>query len=166
MSRRDPRDGTDERQVLVDFLDFHRELALHRVAALGDERSKLRLVASLTTPAGVINHLAAVERYWFRRVLAGDGWQPAWTKDDPDFDWRVAEIPLADIVADYALAVEQSNAVMAGMGLADSAAWPRSVDDRVNLRWVLVHMIEETAQHNGHLDILCEQISVPDGAHG
>ncbi len=158
MARRDPRDGTDERQMLVDFLSFHRELAQHRVAALGDERSKLRLVESLTTPAGVLSHLAAVERYWFRRVLAGDGWEPPWTKDDPDRDWRVDDVPLADIVADYALAVEESDAVTAAMGLADPAARPRSPDDRVNLRWVLLHMIEETAQHNGHLDILCEQI--------
>ncbi|MFM2438527.1 MAG: hypothetical protein RLZ55_1346 [Actinomycetota bacterium] len=148
--------------MLVDFLNFHRDLALHRVAALGEERSKVRLVESLTTPAGVINHLAAVERYWFRRVLAGDGWQPPWTKDDPDLDWRVADVPLADIVADYALAVAESNAVMAQMGLADQAAQPRSPDDRVNLRWVLLHMIEETAQHNGHLDILCEQIATDD----
>ncbi len=66
-------------------------------------------------------------------MLAGDGWEPPWTKDDPDRDWRVDDVPLAEIVADYELAVEESNAVTAKMGLADPAARPRSPEDRVKV---------------------------------
>ena len=158
MPRPTPKDFSDERSMLLSFLDFQRRLARHRLTGLTDDRAKERLVPSLTTPAGIISHLAAVERFWFLRVLDGQSWQPPWTRDDPNADWRVRMIPLPDILADYRSAVAEADEVIARHGLDDRAASGPAVDQRVTMRWILVHMIAETAQHNGHLDILCEQL--------
>jgi hypothetical protein len=106
-------------------------------------------------------HLAAVEREWFQITLfqrspeepgvalEGDGWTVA-----PDATIEV-------LLADYELACERSREVAAGFALEDSVPHPRL--GRVPLRWIYVHMIEETARHAGHADILREQI---DGAIG
>lgn len=144
----------DERETLLAFLDLQRAEAQHRLAGLGDEQARQRLVTSLTTPAGVVSHLAAVERFWFRRMLEGQDWTPPWTADDPDAEWRVGDRTVSDILADYALAVAESDEAIGRHGLEDTAAERPSV----TLRWILVHMIEETARHNGHLDILREQL--------
>jgi uncharacterized damage-inducible protein DinB len=144
----------DERDTLLAFLDLQRAEAQHLLEGLTDEQAKERLVPSLTTPAGVVAHLAVVERFWFRRILDGQDWTPPWTEDDPDPEWRVGNRTVADILADYAEAVAQSEEITARHQLEDVAV----ARDAVTLRWILVHMIEETARHNGHLDILREQL--------
>ncbi len=149
---------TDERTLLLSFLDFGRRLARHRLDGLSQAQATTRLVTSLTTPAGIIAHLAAVERFWFVRVLDGQDWRPPWSKDDPDAEWRVGDTPVAQVQADYAAATAEADAVIARHGLDDHARGTLDVDQQVTLRWILVHMIAETAQHNGHLDILCEQL--------
>lgn len=149
---------TDERTMLLAFLDFQRRSARHRVRTLGDERAKTRLVPSLTTPAGIISHLAAVERFWFLRVLDGQMWSPPWTREDPKADWRVARRSIEDILADYRAATCEADEAIARHGLDDRAQDSSHVDPAVTLRWILLHMITETARHNGHLDILGEQL--------
>lgn len=168
MTRPSEKDFTDERSMLLAFLDFHRKLARHRVAGLSDDQARARLVPSATTPAGVISHLAAVERYWFRRQLDGEDWRAPWSKDDPDADWRVDGRTVAEITGDYKTAINESNAIISRYQLDDHAAREHHGNPPVTLRWILLHMIAETAQHNGHLDILCEQISaaVPVAATG
>jgi uncharacterized damage-inducible protein DinB len=155
-------DFTDERAMLTSFLDFHRKLARHRVACLSDDEAKTRMVSSLTTPAGIISHLASVERFWFVRVLDGQPWAPPWSKDDPDAAWRVDDLPVADVLADYKSAISESNEIIASHELDARAHAGARVDEHVTLRWIPIHMIAETSQHNGHLDILCEQIANGD----
>lgn len=164
MSRPTAEDFTDERTMLLAFLDFQRRVARHRLTGLTDEQAKTRLVASLTTPAGIIRHLAAVERFWFVRVLDGQRWTPPWSKDDPNAEWRVADLDVADILQDYRAAIAEADAVIARHALDDHAQDDRRVDHRVTMRWILVHMIAETAQHNGHLDILREQLDAAGAA--
>ncbi|MCB0916503.1 MAG: DinB family protein [Actinobacteria bacterium] len=159
MPRSTEQEFADERAILRSKLDFHRKLARHRVSCLGDEQAKARLVPSLTTPAGILSHLAAVERYWFVKVFDGQPWVPPWSADDPDADWRVGDVPVSQIVADYADAVATANRIIAAHDLEERAKDSSRFDAGVTLRWILVHMIEETAQHNGHLDILCEQLA-------
>jgi hypothetical protein len=148
-----------EREVLGAFLDFHRSVLVRKVSGLSEEDARRRLVPSMTTLAGLVKHVIGVERDWFQRRLTqrpdegvgpdGDGWVLA----DGD--------TVAALVAEYEQTCEQSRRTASGFDLDDTVPHPRL--GRVSLRWIYVHMIEETARHVGHADILREQT---DGATG
>lgn len=89
---------------------------------MGQDRARRRLVPSRTRVAGILSHLAAAERYWFRGCVAGDGWTyPSW--DDDDADWEVADsLTVAGLVADYALACKESRAIAGERSLDSFAA--------------------------------------------
>ncbi|HEY5031246.1 MAG TPA: DinB family protein [Actinomycetes bacterium] len=156
--------AADERTSLEAFLDNHRATVVLKVAGLPDELARRRLVASRSTVAGIVQHLATAERYWFRGRLLGDGWTyPGWDADeDADFD-VAGTTTLAEVVMDYELACAESRAVAADLSLDALAAVRGEGGDYVSLRWILLHMVEETARHNGHLDVLRELL---DGATG
>jgi uncharacterized damage-inducible protein DinB len=109
----------------------------------------------------MLKHLAYVERWWFGVVFAGQDLPMIWTKEDPDADFRVEDEESAEgIAAYYQAEVDRARAITAEASLDDVARRPGK---DVTLRWILVHMIEETARHLGHADIIREQI---DGATG
>lgn len=151
----------DERQVLEAFLDLYRDIVVTKVNGVSDVDARRRLVGSSTTLAGIVKHLTSVEREWFNSVLdqrpasevgvrsADDGWQI-----DPSDN-------LAALIADYRRACAESRHVASRFTLDHTVSTPRLA--RVSLRWIYVHMIEETARHAGHADILREQT---DGATG
>jgi len=152
-----------ERQTLEAFLDYHRRHIRNRLTGLTEEQARQRLVPSATTLIGVVKHLAAVERAWFHRILAQrpeEEIEGNSRGDEPS--WHVGpHETIADVIAEYDEACARSREIAAGFGLDDAVPHPRL--GRVSLRWIYVHMIEETAQHAGHADILREQI---DGATG
>jgi uncharacterized damage-inducible protein DinB len=160
-SRPQPPEHGGERETLEGFLDHQRATIVYKATGLSDADAATRLLPSLTTVSGVIRHLADVERSWFRDVLAGERDVPArWTDDDLDGEFRIsATDSLAEILADYEQACAESRAVSAAFQLDDRA----SRRNEFSLRWILVHMIEETARHAGHVDILRELL---DGATG
>jgi len=161
------RAAAAEREVLVGFLDSQRDAVVRKVDGLGEDEIRFSGVESGTSLGGIVKHLADVERWWFHAVFAGRDIAFAWTEDDPDPDWRVeTDDTLRGLLAAYRDAWEESNRIVAEAGsLDDLSVGSRSGDpeDRVSLRWILVHMIEETARHAGHADILREQL---DGATG
>jgi hypothetical protein len=114
------------------------------------------------TLGGLVKHLVDVERYWFLEVLAGrDDVTYAWTDDDPDGDWRVEPgETVADLLARYAAACDESRTVLSATSMDASA---QRGPTQVSVRWVVAHMIEETARHAGHADLLRELI---DGVTG
>jgi len=115
----------------------------------------------VTTCAGVVRHLRYVERWWFRQVLEGEELAPPEPADQPDAQFRVLPgVRLADLLADYLAEYRNSEQAFARFDLDAVARNPRRP---VSCRWVMVHMIEETARHNGHLDILREPL---DGTTG
>ncbi|NJC72361.1 DinB family protein [Planosporangium thailandense] len=146
-----------ERDVLERFLDFYRRVTVSKVYGLPDEDTKRRLVPSLTTLAGLLRHLTIVERNWFQHVLAG---RPA-TADGGDGGWSVDDVTVDELVVEYEQECERSRAVAAGLTLEDVGSHPEL--GVVSLRWVYVHMIDETARHAGHADILRE---LTDGVTG
>lgn len=152
-----------EAQVLAAFLDYQRRALRHKIDGVSEQDARRRLVPSLTTLGGLLRHLAAVERVWFQRVLAGrpaDAIQGSATGGDES--WQIpADMTVAGLLAEYDEACEQSRRIAAGRSLEDTGAHRRLGD--VSLRWIYVHMIEETARHAGHADILREQI---DGTTG
>jgi hypothetical protein len=152
-----------EREVLEAFLDFHRGVVVRKATGISEEDARRRLVPSMTTLAGLVKHLTGVERGWFEHRLAqrpigeiGDhvgGGQDSWILADDE------TVPA--LIAQYERACEQSRRTAARFALDDVVPHPRL--GHVSLRWIYVHMIEETARHVGHADILREQI---DGATG
>jgi uncharacterized damage-inducible protein DinB len=118
--------------------------------------------SELTTIAGLVGHLTLVEEHWFGEVLDGreDRWKEA-LAEDPDAEFRLAmNTPIADVIAGYEAQCRISREIVAKLDL--DAEFPRK-DQKVSVRWVLIHMIEETGRHAGHLDLLRE---LTDGVTG
>jgi uncharacterized damage-inducible protein DinB len=151
-----------ETETLAGFLDFHRATLLWKLEGLDDEQLRRPMVPSGTSLLGMVKHLAYVERWWFQQVWAGLEPTYPWTDEDPDADWRVEPTDTtAEILALYRGECARSRELAAAApDLEQVARHPRR---ELSRRWILVHMIEETARHNGQADILREQL---DGAVG
>jgi hypothetical protein len=155
----------DERTTLSVFLDYYREAVKAKVRGVSEEDARRRLVPSATTLAGIIKHLCRVEVSWFQHRLAQVPAEdlPAlrWI-DEPDGDFRVAPNETVErLIAQYEEQCALSRQIAAKYQLDDVV--PHPYLGEVSLRWIYVHMIEETARHAGHADILREQI---DGTTG
>ena len=167
--RTDPDSSGPELDLLGQYLDYQRETVLLKADALSREQLAQRLPPSELTLGGLLNHLARVEDVWFRVRFAGlppAGWRagvdPA---DDPDWEFRTAADIDPDVLRNrYRAACRGSREVVAGAADLDQlSVLPRRDGGRVDLRWILIHMIEETARHAGHADLLRESI---DGVVG
>jgi hypothetical protein len=159
-----PLAGT-ETETLVAFLDYYRELLLDKAGGLTQEQLGIRLEPSTMTLAGMIYHLAVVEEAWFSEHFMGEELGQPWRSVDweaiRDWEWDVAPTLEPQKVFDaYRTAFERSNEIVAE---AESLDQVSANDDERSLRWILVHMIEETARHAGHADLIRESI---DGATG
>lgn len=116
---------------------------------------------SPTTLLGLVKHLANVERTWFGRVFAGQDLPDPWTEEDPDVDFRIEPgETVENIFAFYREECDGSRRIVEAVSLDDVA---RHLGRDHTLRWILIHMIEETARHVGHADILRE---LTDGVVG
>jgi uncharacterized damage-inducible protein DinB len=164
MERIDPPHRADEKTTLLAYLDYHRATLLQKVSGITDEQAKSSPVSSGTSLWGLVAHLTMVERWWFTAVVAdAEHVEFPWSDDDPDADWRGPEgATLATLVADYEAECERSRQVMRDVEL-DTACSTRRARHGWSVRSVVVHMIEETARHNGHADLLRELV---DGAVG
>lgn len=162
-TRIDPPYVADESTQLNAFLDYHRATVVTKAAGLSEEDAHRSLLPSeLMTVAGLLSHLRWVEAYWFDHVLDGQPDVQPYTEEDPDAEFRIAgEMTLDQLIADYLAQCATSREITARLGLDDVVDFRG--DKQVNVRWVIVHMIEETARHVGHLDLIREQL---DGATG
>jgi uncharacterized damage-inducible protein DinB len=159
--RTDPPGRGDERAVLTGFLTYQRDTLELKCRGLGPEELARRAVEpSALSLLGLVRHLADVERSWFRRVIAGQDAPPIFYTPDAlndDFDGAAAEQALADEAwARWREEVAFADEVTAATSLDATGTTRRG--DEVSLRWVLTHMIEEYARHNGHADLLRERI--------
>jgi hypothetical protein len=156
-----------ERASLEQWLDFHRSTMLVKCAGLTSEQLKARPVAPSTLSLlGLVRHMTDVEHWWFTMHAARSGTHLRYsTDDDPDGEFNQTDS--ADAVADletYRQEIQRSRAAVAGLDL-DVVVPSRGghPERRRDIRWIYQHMIEEYARHNGHADIIREQI---DGATG
>lgn len=150
-----------EREMLEAFVDGYREQVRGRVAGVSEEAARRRLVGSATTLGGIVKHLRWVEVAWFERVLAqrpeSELPTPPYTDEDPDADFRLEDDETVDgTLAAYDRQCAISREIARGFSLDDTG--PHRRFGLVSLRWIYVHMIEETACHAGHADILRELI--------
>ncbi|MGC9668412.1 DinB family protein [Planosporangium sp. 12N6] len=153
----------DERAVLDAFLDFHRGVVRSKASGVSDEDARRRLVGSQTTLAGLVKHLTVVERSWFPHLLTGAAFgQEAGDGGEEVTGFEVGpHESIEDLIAAYDRACAVSREVAAGFPLDHVVHHPQV--GPVSLRWIMVHVVEETARHAGHADILREQT---DGATG
>lgn len=162
--RPEPPMLADERAQLAGFLDHQRATVVWKASGLTDSQARRPLVPSeLTTVAGLVPHLALNEEYWFGTVIDGqpDEWEEILEKD-PDAEFRLGlERPLAELIAGYQAQCARSREILARHDLAEVVALPSGTE--LTVRWVVIHMIEETARHAGHLDLLRE---LTDGLTG
>jgi Protein of unknown function (DUF664) len=153
--------AADERSTLEAFLDFYRDAVKRKVLGVSENDARRRLVPSATTLGGLVKHLYWVEMNWFQRILVqvpNSELPPvAW-----DATFRVEPEDTVDVlIADYDRQCELSRQAAAQYELTDTAPSPDLGE--VSLRWIYIHMIDETARHAGHADILREQL---DGTVG
>jgi hypothetical protein len=159
-----PPMAVGERELLEEFLDYYRTIILRKIGGLSLEDATRRLVPSDSTLLGIVKHLGYVERNWFQMRLDGQDLPVPWTDDDPDADFRIEPDETVDSVAAwYQEQCDRSRELAAATPSLDDMAKTASRMGAPNLRWIMVHMIDETARHAGHMDILREQI---DGATG
>ncbi|MFE0175269.1 DinB family protein [Streptomyces sp. NPDC059002] len=159
-----PRAGAGERASLTAFLQYQRETLAMKCAGLTADQLRERAVPpSEMSLLGLVRHLAEVERSWFRNVLNGEGLRARWQSGVPG---AYADFDVADADPDEAFEVwhaecARSRALVDAADSLDTTV--RFRDETYSLRYILTHMIEEYARHNGHADFLRERI---DGATG
>jgi uncharacterized damage-inducible protein DinB len=170
--RPEPPLAGDETATLLGFLDYQRATLAWKCAGLDAAGLRSALAPTPMTLGGMLKHLAYVEDSWFSRRLYGQDPQPPWDtvdwKADPDWDWHsAAEDTPEQLRTLWQDAVARSRSLVAealadgGLGQLARRGWP---DGRApSLRWILCHMIEEYARHNGHADLLRESV---DGLTG
>ncbi len=158
-----PASEADERTTLMGFLQRQRDLIAWKVSEASDHTLASVRTASGLTMHGVVRHLENVERGWFREFFGGESDLRFDSSDeDPNGDFQAEGVPIADLVAAYAAETALCDAVIEAAPSLDTLA--KGVDgETASLRWIVLHMIEETARHVGQLDLLREQA---DGAVG
>ena len=159
-----------EGQALLMFLNAQRASVLAIVDGLGEDALRAPVVPSGWTPLGLIEHLGHAERHWFQQVAMGSAAPLPWP-DDPDEDEDedapfTTSRPTEIVFAFYRDQIERANAVLASTPLAARPLGRHNregADEVADVRFIVLHMIEETARHAGHLDIAREWI---DGQTG
>ena len=147
-----PRLSTDEVGTLTALLAYQRNSLVAKTAGLTDEQAAWSPVPTGTSLLWLIGHMTEAEGSWVVRRFAGRAWEP-----------DAAPENLADAVAGYRAMWTVVDAVVAGAGGPDAPCAGDDVQPPVNLRWVLAHLLEETARHAGHADIIRELL---DGGTG
>ncbi|MFZ4841925.1 DinB family protein [Mycetocola saprophilus] len=163
MNRIDPASVGDERTILVSLLDYHRATMLDKTAGLDAAQLAARTTVSTLTLGGLLRHLTYVEYIWLARRFRGadmpEPWASAPWSDDPDWELTsAAGLAPETLRSDYVAAIERSRALLSEGDFDALAAVPDQYGAVWNLRGIIAHLIEETAQHNGHADIIREAL--------
>jgi uncharacterized damage-inducible protein DinB len=169
--RPEPEPAADEATTLLGFLDYQRATLEWKCRGLDAAGLTARVGVSTMTLGGILKHMAWVEDHWFSKYLRDrpvEQWESIDWDADRDWEWNSAAADAPDeLRAMWSDATDRSRAavndVMASGGLDQLArrTWPSG--EAPSLRWIVVHMIEEYARHNGHADLLRESV---DGETG
>ena len=170
--RPEPPIAADETETLLGFLDYQRATLKWKCEGLDAAGLNAATASSSMTLGGLLKHMAYVEDLWFSRFLHAQDKAAPWdTVDwDADRDWEwhsAADDAPEQLFVLWEDAVARSRSLVAeallhgGLGQLAKRGWPEG--DTPSLRWIVVHMIEEYARHNGHADLLRESV---DGATG
>jgi uncharacterized damage-inducible protein DinB len=168
IERPDPPDIAGELDMLTGWLDFHRATLVRKCDGLdADQLARRAVPPSTLSLLGLVRHMVDVEQNWFDAIAGRTRVSKYWDADNDDFDFDGAVADpeaVHEAFADLQEAIEQSRAVLAQTTLDATFDRVRRIGEQTySVRWVLVHMVEEYARHNGHADLLREAI---DGATG
>jgi uncharacterized damage-inducible protein DinB len=172
VGRPEPEPAVDETDTLLGFLDFQRATFEWKCRGLGADSLATRVAASSMTLGGIMKHLAWVEDHWFSFFLhdaeRSEPWRSVDWSADSNWEWNSAAHDEPDELRRlWSASVDASRARVAealargGMDQLARRTWDSG--ESPSLRWILVHMIEEYARHNGHADLIREAI---DGSTG
>jgi len=151
----------DERIQLEEFLDANRDELVDTLDGLSEEQARRRLVPSLTTPLGLVKHVTWAEQVWFHVGLAGRTRDELGIPHENDPSWAISDDDtVAYVIAEYRRVCAEAREIAAAYDMDDLVRHNRR--GPLTLRWLYAHMIEETARHAGHGDILREQILAAD----
>lgn len=155
--------------MLESWLDFHRDTLALKCAGLDDAQVRLAPVEpSALTLLGLVQHMAVVERNWFQKVFAGLDVPPLYGEGDGAGFALTPENGMEEAVEVWRTEIARGRELTAAASLDDSGRFSEEDaallgDSHVSLRWILIHLIEEYARHNGHADLIRERI---DGVSG
>lgn len=155
----------DERTQLVGWLDLQRALVPWKCEGLSDvdaHRSVLP-TSPLMTMAGVVSHLRWVEHTWLEVLFLGRPAEGPQFQEPEDTDMMVEGMPLARLLEEYDVQCAVSNEIVAAHSLDDVGTHPDFGSAAATLRWMLIHLVEETARHLGQMDTIRELL---DGEKG
>jgi uncharacterized damage-inducible protein DinB len=164
VERVDPPVAADEGATLLGFLDYQRDTLRLKTAGLNAVQLDISLAPSTMTLGGMLKHLAFVEHWWFRCVFTGRDYGEPWAsvdwRTDADWDWHsAAEDTPEELRALLDREVAASDEVIrAAADLGQLSVHRGRAGSPFSLRWILAHMIEEYARHNGHADLIREWI--------
>lgn len=155
----------DERTQLIGWLDLQRALVRRKLEGLRaeDEHRAVLPESPLMTPTGLVSHMRWTEHCWLNVVFLGESEDsnPQFDRSAPtDSEWIVDGVPLARLLDEFETQCAQSNEIAAAHSLDEEGKKP---DFAPTLRWILIHLVEETARHVGHLDTVRELL---DGRRG
>lgn len=156
----------DERSQLTGWLEMQRAVVHWKCEGVSEEDAHRPLLPSspLMTMAGLVSHLRWVEHTWFEVVFLGrPATGPRFDTDDEDGDMRVEGIPLAQLLDEYRQQCAVSDEIIAAHGLDEVGRHPDFKVSKASLRWILFHLIEETARHAGHADAIRELLDGDTG---
>jgi uncharacterized damage-inducible protein DinB len=164
--RNRPPGMSDERTQLIGWLDLQRALVHYKCEGISEQDAHRSLLP--TSPAmslaGLVSHLRWVEHCWFEVLFLN---RPAGSNpqfgDVEEADFQVGDAPVHGLLDEYARQCAVSNEIVAASSLDACGQNPEYGADGLNLRWILLHMVEEVARHVGHMDVIREQL---DGAKG
>ncbi|MGH2783704.1 MAG: DinB family protein [Actinomycetota bacterium] len=163
MERTQPPFDGDERTTLVAFLDFLRDTMIWKLEGLGEEQARWKPTEGGNSLLGMVRHLGYVENWWFRVCFNGEE-DPLPDDHEPDADFKIPDgWAIGDVVDFYRSEIDHSNKIIAEAPSLDAMSAIAARKEHRSLRWILLHMIEETARHAGHADITREMI---DGSVG
>ncbi|MBA2426275.1 MAG: DinB family protein [Actinobacteria bacterium] len=153
-----------ERAMLDAWLEYHRATLELKCEGLSEAQLRERTVPPSTLSLlGLIRHMADVERGWFRRGIGGEDAPPLfYSEEDPDGDFdRVDTADVAEAFERWRSECDHARKLVDAEPSLEVTRQRR--EETISLRWVLMHMIEEYARHNGHADLLRERL---DGSVG
>jgi uncharacterized damage-inducible protein DinB len=164
--RIDPELSGGERSMLDAWLDYHRGTLALKCDDLSPEQLRSRSIPTTTlTLLGLVRHMAKVERHWFRKILEGEDVPRLFSTEqdrDADFNDLTSHEP-EEVFEIWRDEIARAREICRTRSLDDLSANVDRRGEKFNLRWIITHMIEEYARHNGHADLIREAI---DGVTG
>jgi hypothetical protein len=157
--------------MLLDFLQRQRDAVLLVVDGLSEAAWHTPVAPSGWTPAGLVEHLGNAERHWFQEVLAGTTQRLPWDEGRPPYDPLAAFVcdrPSAEVLAYYRDQCGRADEILAVTPLSATplGTHPDPSVQVTNVQWIVLHLIEETAVHSGHLEIARELLDGRTGLAG